>query len=123
MKTRYLSNNEFKRELRNGECIKREWYSIHHPTVVCTALYVAYCPRKNLPLLHRGSMTGSTVELENGEAHRKCLTAYLNRHKETGSVDSLVLEQHRSEQEYWHKVLTRVFLLFAFLPPEVCHFV
>ena len=25
MKTRYLSNNGFKHELRNGECVKREW--------------------------------------------------------------------------------------------------
>ena len=29
------------------------------------------------------------VEHENGEEHRKCMTAYLIRHQETGSVDSL----------------------------------
>ena len=71
-------------------------YSIHHPKVICTALYASYCPRKNLPLLHRGfndwkHCSNVIVEDENGEDHRKCMTAYLIRHKEIGSVDSLLL--------------------------------
>ena len=32
-----------------------------------------------------------------------------------GCVDSLLLEQHRSEQEYWHKVLTLVVSVICFL--------
>ncbi len=36
------------------------------------------------------------------------------RHKETGTVDSLLLEYHRS-QAYWHKVLTRVVSVIHFL--------
>ena len=36
------------------------------------------------------------------------MTAYLIRHNKNASIDSLLIEQHRSEQEYWHKVLTRV---------------
>ena len=43
------------------------------------------------------------------------MTAYLIRHKETGSINSLLLEQHRSEQEYWHKVLTCVVSVICFL--------
>ncbi len=43
------------------------------------------------------------------------MTAYLIRHKATGSVDSLLLEQHRSEQEYWHRVLTHVVSVIRFL--------
>ena len=43
------------------------------------------------------------------------MTAYLIRHEETGSVDSLLLEQHRSEQEYLHKVLTCVVSVIRFL--------
>ena len=67
MKTRYLSNNVFKRELRNGGCIKRErlLYSPSHGCLFCFVCRLF--PQKNLPLLHQGLITGSTVELENGE--------------------------------------------------------
>lgn len=41
--------------------------------------------------------------------------AYLIHHKETGTVDSLLLEHHRSEQEYWHKVLTYMVSVIHFL--------
>ncbi|XP_040203750.1 uncharacterized protein LOC120935756 [Rana temporaria] len=53
-------------------------------------------------------------EHENREEHCKCMTAYLIRHKETGNVDTLLLQQLRSEQEYWHKV-TRVVSVIRFL--------
>lgn len=36
-------------------------------------------------------------------------------HKESGSIDSLLLEQYHSEQEYWKKVLTRVVSVIHFL--------
>ncbi len=112
MKTRCLSNNVFKRELRNGECVKREWL-LYSPTQ--GRLYCFVCrllSKKESPFATSGfndwKHSNVIVEHENGEEHRKCTTAYLIRHKETGSVDSLLLEQHRSEQEYWHKVLARV---------------
>ena len=120
MKTRYLSNNVFKRELRNGGCVKREWllYSPFHGHLYCFVCHLL--SKKESPFATSGfndwkHYSNAIVEHENGEEHRKCLTAYLIRHKETGSIDSLLLEQHRSEQEYGHKVLTRVVSVICFL--------
>ena len=111
MKTRYLSNNVFKRKLRNGECVKREWllYSPSQGRLYCFVCHLL--SKKESPFATSGfndwkHCSNVIVEHENGEEHRKCMAAYLIRHKETGSVVSLLLEQHRSEQEYWHKVLT-----------------
>ena len=98
--------------------------SIHHSKVVCTALYVAYCPKQNPPLLHQEDFndwnhSNVIVGHENGEEHRKCMMAYLIWHKETGSVDSLLLEHHCSAQAYWHKVLTHVVSVIRFLASEL----
>lgn len=59
--------------------------------------------------------TNALGELENGTEHRRCMRACLIHHKESGSIDSLLLEQYRSEQEYWQKVLTRVVSMVHFL--------
>ena len=119
MKTRYLSNSVFKRQLQNGECVKCEWL-LYSPSQGC--LYCFVCrllSKKESPVATSGfndwKHSNVIVEHENGEEDRKCMTAYLIRHKETGSVDSLLLEQHRSEQVYWHKVLTCVVSVIRFL--------
>ena len=103
MKTRYLSSNVF----------KREWllYSPSQGRLYCFVCRLL--SKKESRFATSGfndwkHCSNVSIELENGEEHQKCMMAYLIRHKETGSVDSLLLEQHRSEQEYWHKVLTRV---------------
>ena len=111
-KTRYVSNNVFKRELRNGECIKCEWllYSPSQGSLYCFVCRLL--SKKDSPFATSGfndwKYSKSITEHENGEEHRKCMTAYLIRHNKNASIDSLLIEQHRSEQEYWHKVLTRV---------------
>ena len=105
METRYLSNNGFKREMRNGECVKREWllYSPSQGRLYCFVCRLL--SKKESPFATSGfndwkHCSNVIVEHENGEEHRKCKMANLISHKETGSVDSLLLEQHRSEQEY-----------------------
>ena len=94
--TRYLSKIVFKRELRNGECMKREWL-LYSPPQSC--LYCFACR-----LLSKKEWTFATsgfnywkhsnliVEHENGIEHLKCMTAYLIRHKETVIVDSLLIK-------------------------------
>ena len=118
-KMRYVSNNVFKRELRNGECIKREWllYSPSQGSLYCFVCRLL--SKKDSPFATSGfndwKHSKSITEHENGEEHRKCMTAYLIRHNKNASIDSLLTEQHRSEQEYWHKVLTRVVSVIRFL--------
>ena len=43
------------------------------------------------------------------------MMAYLIWHKETGSVDSLLLEHRHSEQGCWHKVLAHVVSVIHYL--------
>lgn len=52
--------------------------------------------------------TNAKEEHEHGTEHWRCMMTYFIRHKESGRTDSLLLEQYRSEQEYWQKVLSRV---------------
>ncbi|XP_040197362.1 zinc finger MYM-type protein 1-like [Rana temporaria] len=117
--TRYLSKNLFKRELRNGECVKREWllYSPSQGRLYCFACRLFSKTESPFATSGYNDWKHSNVigEHENGEEHRKCMTAYFIRHKETGNVDTLLLQQLRSEQEYWHKVLTRVVSVIRFL--------
>nr|XP_045587469.1 uncharacterized protein LOC123749426 [Procambarus clarkii] len=119
MRERCLSNNVFKRELRNSEYVKREWL-LYSPSQ--GRLYGFVCrllSKKESPFATMGfsdwKSSNVIVEHKIGEEHRKCMTAYMIRHKETGSEDSLLLEQHGSEQEYCHKVLTRVVSVIRFL--------
>lgn len=119
MMARYLTDNVLKRELRNGEFVKREWalYSPSQGRLYCFACHLLSKKESSFATSGFNDWKHSNVivEHENGEEHRKCMTEYSIRHKETGSVDSLLLKQHRSEQEYWHKVLTRLVSVIRFL--------
>ena len=116
---RYLTNTLFKRELRNGEFIKREWL-LYSPSKGC--LYCFPCrllSKKESPFATPGfndwKHSNVVAEHENGEEHRRCLLEYSIRHKESDCVDSVFLSQHRSQKEYWHKVLKRVVSVIRFL--------
>ena len=93
-------------------------YFIHHRKLVL--LYMALILSKiESPFATSGfndwKHSNVIVEHENGENHHKCTTAYLIRHEEIGSVDSLLLKHHHSEQAYWQKVLTHVVSVICFL--------
>src|SRR6218665_487749 len=110
---RYLSKNLFKRELRNGECVKRIILILYSPSQGC--LYCFPCrllSKKQSAFATSGfnywKYSNLTVDHENGVEHLKCMTAYLVRQKEAACVDSLLAKNRRSEQEYWHKEFTRV---------------
>ena len=94
-------------------------YSINYHEVVDTVLYCRLLSKTESSSATSGfndwKHSNVIVEHENGEDHRKCMMAYLIWHKETGSVDSLLLEHHRSEQQYWHKVLTVVVSVICYL--------
>ncbi|XP_069157641.1 uncharacterized protein [Procambarus clarkii] len=115
MRERYLSNNVFKRELRNSKYVKSEWL-LYSPSQ--GRLYGFVChllSKKESPFATMGFSDWKHSNVIVEHKTRKCMTAYMIRHKETGSEDSLLLEQHHSDQEYCHKVLTRVVSVIRFL--------
>src|SRR6218665_2698540 len=108
---RYLSKNLFKRELRNGECVQRIILILYSPSQGC--LYCFSCrllSKKQSAFATSGfnywKYSNLTVYHENGVEHLKCMMANLVRHKEAACVDSLLVKNRRSEQEYWHSVHT-----------------
>ena len=80
MKTWYLSNNVFKRELRNGECIKCEWqlYSPFQDRLYCFVYRLLSKKESSFATLEFNDWkycSNVIVEHENGEEYRKCMTA------------------------------------------------
>ena len=80
MKTWYLSNNVFKRELRNGECVKCEW-QLYSPfqgrlhCFVCRLLSKKESSFATLGFNEWKYFSNVIVEHENGEEYRKCMMA------------------------------------------------
>ena len=116
---RYLSKNVFKKELQNGEYVKHEWqpYLPFKGRLLCFTCRLL--SKTEFPFAISGfndsKHSNIIVGNEKREENRMCMTAYLIRHKETRSVDFVLLENHPSEQMYWHKVLTYVVSVIRFL--------
>lgn len=119
VKTRYLTSALLKRELPNGERVKREWL-LYSPFTGC--LYCFPCRLLSKKESHFATSgfndwkhANLVKEHENGEEHHKCMLEYSIRRKGIGCVDSVLLSQHHSQKEYWYKVLMRVVSVTQFL--------
>src|SRR6218665_1426206 len=102
-------------------CVKRIGRLLYSPSQGC--LYCFSCrllSKKQSAFATSGfnywKYSNLTVDHENGVEHLKCMTAYLVWHKEAACVDSLLVKNRWSEQEYWRKVFTRVASVIRILP-------
>lgn len=124
LKRRCLTISCFRRELRNGETVMREWllYSPSKKCVYCFTcrLFLSNPNAQSSTLCTTGyndwkNVSGRLSEHENNEDHRKCSIIYTTRAKQAGLIDTHLATQIKSEQEYWRAVLHRIVSVVKFL--------
>ncbi|CAG9773635.1 unnamed protein product [Ceutorhynchus assimilis] len=95
-KTRNLCASLFKRQLRNGEVVDREW--------------PIYSPSKRKK--HAGM---AASQHENSPEHRNCMMIYQSRLRVSGRIDTQLTRQFNDERQYWKEVLRRIVAVIKFL--------
>jgi hypothetical protein len=119
-KTRYLSQTAFKRVLRNGETVTREWllYSPSKGSIYCFVcrLFSHKCTTFGSAGFNDWKHVSDYISgHENSVEHRNCMIIYINRKNQTSQIDSALIIQVKIEQQYWCEVLKRIVAVVKFL--------
>jgi Domain of unknown function (DUF4371)/hAT family C-terminal dimerisation region len=119
-KIRCLTKSCFKRELRNGQLVDREWliYSPSQGRVYCFACRlfsntdISFCTA-GFNDWHHASVAISQHECST--EHNRCMSIYCARHQESGLIDSELKRQVKQEKLYWRQVLERLVAVVKYL--------
>ncbi|XP_031335363.1 zinc finger MYM-type protein 1-like [Photinus pyralis] len=119
---RHLSENNFYRTKPNGTKEKREWliFSETSGSVYC---YICKMFSKKKTQFFSGcsdwkNISAKISEHENSNDHRLAMCIFCKRSRSEGRIDSDILKQVETEQQYWRAVLKRVVITVKFLASQ-----
>ena len=120
IKTRQLTKNLFTRQLANGESVER-MYLVYSPSSGSLFCWVCRLYSKKVTLFSEGGFTDwkhgnrNISEHENSISHREALMTLDAMKKSDKCIDQQVLQQFKSQCQYWRDVLKRVVATVQFL--------
>lgn len=122
---RMCSEANFFRKKKNGIVIKRNWL-VYSPSLQAVFCYIcklygsSSCSASDQALCRDGYSDWRNIAKrlsshENSNFHRKCVSIYSQRSISSNRVDSNLVNQYRTESEYWKKILYRVVAVIKFI--------